>query len=439
MTGVRGDQAAHGEGALFAEEVRAARRNRELMTQLARWRGKHGSSQRETANRMHTSQSAVARLESHQHDPQLSTLARYVTALGLSMHFVLTDLETGDQVWTSLDTPELMAPESETAGNEPATARGEDISTPATDVADDGQDLCQSVRKELLFDPLVDPADVTISNDNGKITLEGTVRSYLAYKQAAEAARRVTGVTQIVNDLEVKLPRSDHRSDDALTNAANSALTHDVAVPRGVKATVRNGRIKLAGTVSSGWQRDAADRAVSRIIGVRNVKNNVKISGRPDPDEVVASVREALDRYSLNVDVDSEEGTVTLSGEVRNWAEREAVMSAAQMASGGAAKVNDKLEITGRRGREEERSAQQLSRGRRPGGLSLTPPRKWVFRQVLVVIFIILGDLLTAPVGDLQLTWIPSLIFGDDKALVVAVELINIPGAIGLDQLVSSL
>jgi hypothetical protein len=51
---------------------------------------------------MHTSQPAVARLESHQHDAQLSTLARYVTALGLALHFVLTDAKTGSPVWTSL-------------------------------------------------------------------------------------------------------------------------------------------------------------------------------------------------------------------------------------------------------------------------------------------------------------------------------------------------
>ena len=50
---------------------------------------------------MRTSQPAVARLETHQHDPQLSTLARYVTALGLSLEFVLTDNATGTQVWSS--------------------------------------------------------------------------------------------------------------------------------------------------------------------------------------------------------------------------------------------------------------------------------------------------------------------------------------------------
>lgn len=85
----------------FAQEVEAARRNRELVRWLARWRYDHGQSQAQVAKRMQTSQPAVARLESHQHDAQLSTLARYVTALGLSLGFVLTDNETRNQVWAS--------------------------------------------------------------------------------------------------------------------------------------------------------------------------------------------------------------------------------------------------------------------------------------------------------------------------------------------------
>jgi osmotically-inducible protein OsmY len=350
MTDPRGRQAKRGEGVLFAEEVRAARKNRELMTQLARWRHKRDSSQRETAKLMRTSQSAVARMESHQHDPQLSTLARYVTALGLSVHFVLTDIRTGEQVWTSLDAPELEPTEFDSSADESAAVGGDTVSAQSTDGDANGDALCLSVREELLFDPLVDPADIRIGNEQGKITLEGTVQSYPEYKRAADAARRVTGVTGVVNELEVKLPRGDHRGDEALANAANSALALDARVPRGVKASARNGIIKLTGTVSSGWESDAAATAVSRMIGVKDVKNNIKISGRPDPEEVVASVREALDRYSLNVDVDSEDGTVTLSGEVRNWAEHEAVLTAAKMANGGTAKVNDKLEIVGRRG-----------------------------------------------------------------------------------------
>lgn len=63
----------------------AAAQRRELVAQLARRRAAAGLSQADVASLMRTSQSSVARLESGRHDAQLSTLARYAEALGLSL------------------------------------------------------------------------------------------------------------------------------------------------------------------------------------------------------------------------------------------------------------------------------------------------------------------------------------------------------------------
>jgi predicted DNA-binding transcriptional regulator YafY/transcriptional regulator with XRE-family HTH domain len=63
----------------------AAAQRRELVGQLARRRVAAGLSQADVGQLMQTSQSAVARLESGRHDAQLSTLARYAEALGLSL------------------------------------------------------------------------------------------------------------------------------------------------------------------------------------------------------------------------------------------------------------------------------------------------------------------------------------------------------------------
>jgi repressor LexA len=58
---------------------------REVVARLIHRRVASGLSQAEVARRMQTSQSAVARLESRQHDVQLSTLTRYAEAVGLSL------------------------------------------------------------------------------------------------------------------------------------------------------------------------------------------------------------------------------------------------------------------------------------------------------------------------------------------------------------------
>ena len=79
-----------------ADQRDAALSSRELITWLADRRSELGLSQAEVAQRMQTSQPAVARLESQRYDAQLSTLARYVEALGLSLDFLLREKPTSD-------------------------------------------------------------------------------------------------------------------------------------------------------------------------------------------------------------------------------------------------------------------------------------------------------------------------------------------------------
>jgi osmotically-inducible protein OsmY len=213
------------------------------------------------------------------------------------------------------------------------------------------KDIHEAVEAELKFDPLVDDADVHVVNMNGDVALDGTVPSYPQYLEAAAAARRVSGVKKVHNHLQVVLPDADYRDDAMLTTAANNTLTLNVTVPDGVEAAARDGNLMLTGTVKYGRQRDAAELAVAGLIGVRNVTDDIDISHDADPADIIWLVQDALDRNALigddsDVSVDTQGNTVTLSGHVRTWAERDAVVGAAWMAD-GVDEVRDNLDITG--------------------------------------------------------------------------------------------
>jgi len=213
------------------------------------------------------------------------------------------------------------------------------------------KDIREDVEAELTFDPLVDATDITVKNINGDVALNGTVPSYPQYQEAAAAAQRVAGVKHVHNYLMVDLPTGDYRDDAQLTTAANNALTWDVTVPAGVEATAGDGNLTLTGTVNFGSQRTAAELAVSGLIGVRNVKDEIVINFAADPGDVTVLVQDALDRNALIVDdsdvlVDTAGNTVTLTGHVRTWAGHDAVIDAAWMAS-GVYDVIDDLVITG--------------------------------------------------------------------------------------------
>ena len=213
------------------------------------------------------------------------------------------------------------------------------------------KDIRDAVAGELSYDPLVDDSDISVKNINGDVALNGTVPSYPQYLEAAVATRRVAGVKKMQNHLEVVLPTEDYRDDATLTTVANNALTLNIAVPDGVEATAKNGNITLTGTVRYGTERTAAEQAVTYLTGVRNVKDDIEISTDANPVDVTLNVQDALDRYALVLDdsdvaVDTSGNTVTLTGNVRTWAEHDAVVNAAWMAT-GVYDVIDNLYVTG--------------------------------------------------------------------------------------------
>src|SRR5689334_12731658 len=213
------------------------------------------------------------------------------------------------------------------------------------------KDIRDAVNAELEYDPLVDDADIHVVNARGDVALNGTVPSYPQYLEAAAAARRVAGVVTVDNHLEVVLAESDFRDDAMLTTAANNALAQNVTVPDGVEATADDGNLTLTGTVSYGTERAAAETAVSGLIGVRNVRNDIDISYVIDPVGVDLHVQDALGRSALvpdgsDVTTDTKDGIITLTGHVRTWAEHDAVVGAAMMAI-GVIDVRDNLQITG--------------------------------------------------------------------------------------------
>ena len=213
------------------------------------------------------------------------------------------------------------------------------------------KDIREAVEAELAFDPLADAADIAVVNMNGDVGLNGTVPSYPQSLEASTAAQRVTGVKNVHNHLEVLLPPGDYRDDAMLTTAANNALTLNVTVPAGIEANARDGNLTLTGTVKYGAQRSAAELAVAGLTGVRNIKDYIEIGYDVDAINVDALVQDALGRYALipddsDISVDTTGNSVTLSGHVRTWAEHDAVVDAAWMAS-GVYDVNDVLTVTG--------------------------------------------------------------------------------------------
>jgi osmotically-inducible protein OsmY len=198
--------------------------------------------------------------------------------------------------------------------------------TSATTTLTDEQ-IQREVLAELKWDSRLQPNEIGVAVKDGVVTLTGTVDSFIKKWAAENATQRVRGVKAVANDVEVRLPDDDRRTDSDIASAAARALEWDGLVPTGaVKVTVSKGWVTLRGTVEWEYQRRAAERAVRRLPGVVGISNLVTVRPRPTPSDLKRKIEEALtrsaatDARSIEVTIDGDR--VILDGTVRSWAEK---------------------------------------------------------------------------------------------------------------------
>lgn len=208
----------------------------------------------------------------------------------------------------------------------------------------------QAVLRELAWDTRVTAAHIGVTVDRGLVALTGVVPSDAERLAAEEAAHRVAGVLDVVNDLQVNPVDALARADADIAHAVRRALEWDALVPNErIRSTIAEGWVTLEGDVDFWHQREDAERAVRRLAGVRGVTNHIVVSTPTIAAEKVRwEIEDALerraDRAASRLQVSVHDGAVTLIGSVRSLAEKRAVMGAARGTPGVKA-VHDHLVI----------------------------------------------------------------------------------------------
>lgn len=230
-------------------------------------------------------------------------------------------------------------------------------------------DIRRDVQESLHADPRFGKG-LTIEVGEGLVTLRGVVRTLAVRRAAGRAAAEVAGVRRVANRLRVEPTRA------ADLARVEESLARNAWVREGsVRATLRDGVVRLEGSVDSVFQRVQAEAAVAAVEGVIAVDNLLYVFdmrpppldpfvGDPSPEDVeglalpavaaTVSDREILaavvERLRWNavlagtpIQVEVDDGHVTLSGKVRGPAEARAAVASALRA--GAVRVDDDLEF----------------------------------------------------------------------------------------------
>lgn len=206
--------------------------------------------------------------------------------------------------------------------------------------------LQRDVIAELSWDPAVDATAIGVAVKDGVVTLTGHLNTFAEKHAAARAVRRLAGVKAIALEIDVKLAPDHRRSDTDLATSAEQALKWNTLIPAdAVKLTVDRGWITLRGDVEWDYQRRAIEKAVRPLMGVVGISNEITLRAKPKLDNLHHRIEEALTRQALrearHIKIGVDGTTVTLTGQVHSWHEREAAQWVAWTAPGVRAVINE--------------------------------------------------------------------------------------------------
>ena len=185
------------------------------------------------------------------------------------------------------------------------------------------EDLQKDVQDAISYEPLLNAAEIGVTVKDGIVTLTGTVDSYVKKSEAEDAAKNVAGVKAVVENIQIKFNHTSKIDDNEIATEVLNAFKWNWEIPNDkVQVKVEDGWVTLQGELVWNYQKEAARKCVSRLIGVKGVIDNMKIisAGRDNIEKM--HIEKALVRnWSIDnrdIDVKVSGGRVTLDGTVRS-------------------------------------------------------------------------------------------------------------------------
>lgn len=146
--------------------------------------------------------------------------------------------------------------------------------------------LIQEVRHKLVMLPRFGVFDDIGFTVNGStVMLQGQVREPVLKEDAERTVKKIEGVTNVVNNIEV-LPLSPN--DDQIRRAVFRAIYGDESIGMrygysalpSIHIIVKNGNVRLEGVVANEMDRTLCNVRANGVPGVFKVENDLRVEGK---------------------------------------------------------------------------------------------------------------------------------------------------------------
>ncbi len=191
------------------------------------------------------------------------------------------------------------------------------------------QELQTDVQNAIKWEPLLNAAEIGVTAKDGIVSLTGVVDSYAKKMEAENAAKKVIGVKALVEKIEVKFANSLIKTNAEIANEVLTALKSNWSVPNNkITIQVEDGWITLEGELPWNYQKEAAKTAINYLSGVIGVTNNITIKSTSldviEKKDVENAIGRSVSIDSSAINVSVSDKTVTLTGTVNSWYQKEA-------------------------------------------------------------------------------------------------------------------
>src|ERR1035438_5168921 len=107
-------------------------------------------------------------------------------------------------------------------------------------------EIQKDVMEELKWEPLLTATEIGVAVKNSIVTLTGTVDTYAKKEEAENAAKRVSGVRAVAEDIHVKPFNSFAKNDTEIAEMiAGSLKWHSAVQEDKIKVKVENGWVMI--------------------------------------------------------------------------------------------------------------------------------------------------------------------------------------------------
>jgi osmotically-inducible protein OsmY len=214
-------------------------------------------------------------------------------------------------------------------------------------------------RLKQKYAPTIENLRVKVAG--GKVQISGVAHSWQEANLAGKVTAGIYGVTSLDNN--ISFVSKNNRVDEKIAAEIEKFLLMNARIDGDlIEVAVKDGEVKLSGTVGSAWEKNYAQK-IAWVSGVENVKSanlNVEKWARDEAfrEEKYSSIsmdktRQAiLDAFlydprvsSFNISVEVENGIANLSGEVENLEAKRAAEETAKNIV-GIWQVKNQIDVT---------------------------------------------------------------------------------------------